>query len=239
MKTIEDYYNSKKHFTKQIERVDRMGNVIEFHLTLSQMVSLFENAGITPEDIGAKKGKYCLMRHNDLGNYEFGNCEFGLFEDNISNAQKGTKKTEETKRRMSESRKGELHPFFGKKQSAESNKKRSESLKGILNHNFGKEFTEDHKSKISKAISGTLPWNTGYIRSRPHLQAFWKKLPLIYNIWKDNGKPTSTKLSRILSTQFGIKENPINMVRWFSGEKGAESGGMVYLLEMHKEWVDE
>ena len=49
---------------------------IEFHLTATEMVRLFEDAGITPAEVGTKRGSYVLSRDNDQGHYEFGNCRF-------------------------------------------------------------------------------------------------------------------------------------------------------------------
>lgn len=53
-----------------------------------------------------------------------------------------------TKRRQSESHKGENHPMYGKKQTEESKRKQSESMKG---KNTGPQ-SEEHKRKISEAI---------------------------------------------------------------------------------------
>ena len=55
--------------------------------------------------------------------------------------------SEETKKKMSEARKGEKHPMYGKHRSEETKKKMSEA-------NKGKHFSEEHKKKISEAQKG-------------------------------------------------------------------------------------
>ena len=60
----------------------------------------------------------------------------------------GSTHTEESKRKMSESKKGENNPNFGKPLSAETKRKLSESNKGVSNH------TEESRRKLSAAMSG-------------------------------------------------------------------------------------
>jgi len=83
----------------------------------------------------------------------------------------GRKHSEESRRKMSESHKGEMtgedNPMFGvcrfgrdnhmygKHHSEESKKKISEALSGKNNPNYGKRFSEEHRKKISEARTGT------------------------------------------------------------------------------------
>ena len=84
----------------------------------------------------------------------------------------------ETRKKMSESKKGENHPFFGKHHSAETSlkisaankgkhrsaetcKKIAESKKGENNPLFGKHHSEDARQKMSEAHKGKLWWNDG------------------------------------------------------------------------------
>ena len=66
----------------------------------------------------------------------------------------GLKFTEEAKQKMSESRKGEKHHFFGKHLSEEVKQKLSELRMGEKNHNFGKNLSEETKQKLSAAKKG-------------------------------------------------------------------------------------
>ena len=87
----------------------------------------------------------------------------------ISKANKGLKRSEETKQKMSENRwdnsgenhpmfglKGELNPNFGRKNTEETKQKMSENhwdCSGENNPMYGKHHSEETKEKISKANS--------------------------------------------------------------------------------------
>lgn len=83
----------------------------------------------------------------------------------------GVTVSEETKRLISESKRGEKHPNFGKHRSAETienirnatvGKKRSDESKermriarsGEKNHNFNKKFSDKHRERIRLALTG-------------------------------------------------------------------------------------
>jgi 5-methylcytosine-specific restriction endonuclease McrA len=71
---------------------------------------------------------------------------------------KGLKFSDETKRKMSEARKGNKHPMFGKHHTEESKKKISEKKKGILPPQFkgywtGRKQTPEHKAKSIKNLT--------------------------------------------------------------------------------------
>ena len=67
--------------------------------------------------------------------------------DAISKANKGKKRSEETRKKMSESLKGENNPRYGKHLSEEAKKKVSEA-------NKGKNMSDETKKKIAKARKG-------------------------------------------------------------------------------------
>ena len=52
-------------------------------LTGAELVQLFEDAGITVNDIGQKSQQYQLARHGDTGHYEMGNCRFITMHENL------------------------------------------------------------------------------------------------------------------------------------------------------------
>ena len=60
----------------------------------------------------------------------------------------GKHRSEETRRKMSESHKGEKNPFYGKHHSEETRRKISESHKGKKRA----PFSEEHRRKISEAL---------------------------------------------------------------------------------------
>ena len=95
--------------------------------------------------------------------------------------QKGTKHSEETRKKISETLKlliGEKCAFYGKKHSEESKRKMSESHKGkkfseetkrkISEAHKGKKFSEKHKRKLSVSHRGQTPWNKGKKFSEEH-----------------------------------------------------------------------
>ena len=80
--------------------------------------------------------------------------------------------TEETKQKISESRKGKLvgedNPMFGVTMSEESRKKMSEAKKGKSSHMKGKHHTEETKQKISETKFKNGTNNKGVPHSEEH-----------------------------------------------------------------------
>ena len=80
----------------------------------------------------------------------------------ISDSKKGKHHSEETKKKISESKSGEKNPMFGKHHSEESKQKISESKKNISDETRrkmsdskkGKHHSEEHKKKIGEANKG-------------------------------------------------------------------------------------
>ena len=78
--------------------------------------------------------------------------------------QLGKHHSEETRKKISESNKGENNPMFGKHHSAETRKKLSESLKGgtfseetrkkLSEAHKGKQFSDETRKKISESNKG-------------------------------------------------------------------------------------
>ncbi|ABT16521.1 GIY-YIG catalytic domain-containing endonuclease [Acanthocystis turfacea Chlorella virus MO0605SPH] len=66
----------------------------------------------------------------------------------------GKTRTDETKKKMSESMSGEKHPLYGKTHTDETKKKISDSQKGEKNHMYGKSHTDETIQKMSTAKSG-------------------------------------------------------------------------------------
>ena len=134
MRTVEEYFTYKKKTTVRSDgssyRVDANGVPIDFRLTMEDMVKLFNDANITPDQIGKGAGEYCLMRNDDIGHYEVGNCFFGLSSSNVSDSNSfnktGLKFSEEHKRNLSNSHKNKVI-------SQEQRDKISQSLKGRVN----------------------------------------------------------------------------------------------------------
>lgn len=83
----------------------------------------------------------------------------------------GMHHSEDTRKKMSESKKGDNNPFYGKHHSEETRIKMSESQKGkhhseeirrkISESMKGKTHSEDTRRKISEANKDQVPWNKG------------------------------------------------------------------------------
>jgi len=71
-----------------------------------------------------------------------------------SDVMRGRTHSDESKRKMSESRSGENHRMFGKHHSDETKRKISESLSGENNPMFGKSHSDETKRKMSESLSG-------------------------------------------------------------------------------------
>ena len=73
------------HITKRITSKSRK---IEYNLDPFWIRYLLRSAGISIKDIGKSAEEYCLGRHNDVGPYEIGNCEFITQRENYVGAPK-------------------------------------------------------------------------------------------------------------------------------------------------------
>ena len=62
--------------------------------------------------------------------------------------------TEETKKKMSEQKKCEKNPFYGRHHTEEAKKKNAEA-------HIGKHLSEETKKKMGEAHKGQTPWNKG------------------------------------------------------------------------------
>ena len=62
--------------------------------------------------------------------------------------------SEETRQKMSEARRGENHPMYGKQHTEETRRKQSEAMKGEKNHQYGKTPSEETRQKQSEANKG-------------------------------------------------------------------------------------
>lgn len=80
--------------------------------------------------------------------------EFGY---NISDGGSTTRISEEGRKRLSEQKKGELNPNFGRIVSEEEKKHLSELFSGERNPNYGRKHTEEARRKMSEANIGHHP----------------------------------------------------------------------------------
>ena len=79
---------------------------------------------------------------------------------------KGRTFSEESRRKMSEAKRGDNNPNFGKHLSEEHRQKIAEAHKGENNPFFGKHHTEESRKKMSKTRKVMLWWNNGISSKR-------------------------------------------------------------------------
>ena len=75
--------------------------------------------------------------------------------------RKGSHLTEEKKREISEAKKGNKNPFFGRQHTEKTKEELSEASKGENNHNYGKHHSEETRRKMSEAKKGIKNPNFG------------------------------------------------------------------------------
>ena len=73
----------------------------------------------------------------------------------------GVKHTEEYKKKMSESRKGENNPMYGEMHTNEWKQMMSYRMSGKNNYWYGKHISEESKKKMSESHKGISAWNKG------------------------------------------------------------------------------
>lgn len=136
---------------------------IEFLFTFEQWFQIWVDSGHLHER-GCKKGCYVMARIGDRGPYSIENVEIITQDDNHRQASVGTKRSEETKRRMSEKAKN-LPP-----RSAEHRKNISIGRRGVKSA----PASDERKRKIGAAVKSAwdrkralnIPWKTHHHEPR-------------------------------------------------------------------------
>ena len=111
-------------------------------------------------------GLYLAVIYMQSGRFEnrkfkFNSHLYQKIKEELSKKQKGKKHSEESKRKMSEARKGKIPWNKGSKGLQVGWNKGKEFLKGEKNPFYGKHHSEETKRKISEAKKGRIPWNKG------------------------------------------------------------------------------
>lgn len=114
--------------------------------------------------------------------------------------------TEETKRKISKSNKGENNYFYGKSHTEETKKKLSEANKGKNHYLYGKSHTEETRKKLSEITKGENNPNYGKPRSEETRRKISEALKGENN--PNYGKSLSEETKRKLSDSKKGKNNP-------------------------------
>lgn len=119
-------------------------------------------------------------------------------------AKRGTKASEQTKKKMQESHLGEKNHFYGKKHTEETKRKNAEAHTGQVGYWLGKTRNEETRKKISKALTGQA--------GRPHTEEAKKKISLAH-IGKKQGSPSpETRLKLSLATKKVWEQRKLNQI---------------------------
>ena len=97
---------------------------------------------------------FWMMNHKRFDNYRNSKM-YETIRIKKSSLRKGYKHTEESKKKISESRKGQVSPNKGKPMNLEQKIKLSEAHKGKLSPKKGIPISEEQKIKISETLKGT------------------------------------------------------------------------------------
>ena len=167
-------YKSNKHFYRAIQKYD------------------WNNISHQVFEVDTLKEMYYLEKYL-IAYYQTNNPDFGYNKSSGGeNGGVGCHRSEETKRKMSETNKGRISNRKGKHHSEESKKKISESQKGNQYHK-GKPHSEETKKKISEVKKGCIPWNKGV-----HLESPMKG--------KHHSEEAKKKISETLKRRNAIKK---------------------------------
>lgn len=89
---------------------DRNGHKIEVKLTFEEWLQIWLDSGKLHLR-GRGAGKFCMGRHDDLGDYEVGNVSIVPWEQNSADAKRGRPVKQATRDKMSAQRKGVAKPL--------------------------------------------------------------------------------------------------------------------------------
>ena len=166
--TVRPEYRFKSHINDAINKKDNN----KFHNALRKY--------------GLDNFVYCILEDNVLrNNLNMKEIEWIEYYDsfysgyNLTLGGGGTVSricTEETRKKLSESRKGKTPWIFGKHHSKESREKMSEASKGANNPFYGKHRKESTKQKISTSNKGKHSFNGMY--GKHHKESTKKKMSI-------------------------------------------------------------
>jgi len=104
LRKLRDAYNVQKK-TQRRRKPDRNGHRIQVTMTFEEWLQVWTESGKLHLR-GNGRGKFCMSRQNDLGDYAVGNVEIKACEENSREAKLGRQPSTCTRDRMSASRAG-------------------------------------------------------------------------------------------------------------------------------------
>ena len=168
------------------------------------------------EDGSFEYGKYVVFmtlsehaRYHCTGekNYNYGKHLSEETRQKMSESRKGEKNhfygkhhSEETKKRISAANAGSNHPMYGKHRTEETKKKLSIANLGSKNPMYGKHMTDEAKAKISIATAGSNNPFYGKQHSdevKAKISKYQKAIYMLWNVYKSNNGTKSYREFRV------------------------------------------
>lgn len=104
LRNLRNAFNVQKK-TQTNRKPDRNGHVIRLTMTFEEWLQIWTESGKIALR-GSGRGKFCMARKNDLGDYAIGNVEIKSCEENSREAKLGRQVRQCTRDKMSASRAG-------------------------------------------------------------------------------------------------------------------------------------
>jgi hypothetical protein len=96
-----------------------------------------------------------ISENPNWGKWNIGKVRSNEFKQHLSNINKGTRASLETRKKNSDAHRGELNHFFGKTHTDETKKKISNSKKGKPGNRIGSVLSLETRKKISESVKRT------------------------------------------------------------------------------------
>jgi len=156
--------------------------------------------------------------HNVVENPHFANR---AFQTTTGFSRLGLKNSEESRKKMSQSRRGRPSGMLGKKHSKETKKRIAESTRGVPCPSRGRKWTQERKQKHSENLKG----KKGVVHTEATKQIIREKLS------------TVTCLKNIVTGEFKIFPSQTAAAKFIGVPQGAISSLITGRANRIKEWV--
>lgn len=200
---IDPLSNELRYVGKSIKPNNRLRKHISERFThdsyKDRWIRKIVDQGVRPELIIIDEvpyGEWQFWEQHYISYYKMIGCRLtnGTIGGDQPPSTKGRKHTEESKQKMSESKKGKAIPWLngGLERSEEHRNNLSKSLKGRISPNKGKKFSDEYKNKLSESHRGLNSGEKHPMYGKTHSEETKKKIS------ESSKKPRPNRLKPIL-----------------------------------------